>query len=420
MKKLFLIILPLVLSACAGGDFSAKGGANSVKSVGSMFMNASVVRSDETQSILEVNTATENGKDSPASVLTSKVLGITYLTEGSKTTVNGRNVTVTEKRGNTLVVMPSAGLKAGDSVELYIPKKTLIISDLKVLDNSKNLTGKLAFDEFSERLTNSGRFVVLERRELASIMQEHALELKGLTDPQQATLLGQLLKADLMLTGDMTKSGFNCVFDLRVIDTATSKILGVARESTLCSKIADTGNIRSTASDYGDFETSELRGWVLGDVQNFKGRTVLDTSAGANGTTSSVMLTVNNHDITDTSIILNKMKRDLSGFTQVTFWAKADRPMTGVFFIDDEDEDGNSEYFDRWAGNFWLTTQWREYTINLDELTLSKGIKQNSKMNFGDKKFSPDMVKMSGFIFPKHKNKEITEAKVWVDELNFR
>jgi hypothetical protein len=41
-------------------------------------------------------------------------------------------------------------------------------------------------------------------------------------------------------------------------------------------------------------------------------------------------------------------------------------------------------------------------------------------MNFGDKKFSPDMVKMSGFIFPKHKNKEITEAKVWVDELSFK
>lgn len=418
MKRMSLFMVCAVIFGCAGADMSA---GKQSSAAGSLYMKASVVRVDGETAVLRTDPLPENiSKDSPIASLTSKILNLTYLTEGAKTSVNGKSATVTEKRGDSLVIMPSAGLKAGDTAELYIPKKTLIISDLKVLDNSKNMTGKLAFDEFSEKLTNSGRFAVLERRELAAIMQEHALELKGLTDPQQASLLGQLLKADLMLTGDMTKSGFNCVFDIRVIDTATSKILGVARESTLCSKVADTRDIRSTSSEYGDFESSETKGWVLGDVQNFTGRTVLDTTTGAKGTSSSIMVAVKDRDITDTSIILNKMKRDLSGFTQVNFWAKADRPMTGVFFIDDEDEDGRSEYFDRWSGTFWLTTEWREYTLNLDELTLSKGIKQNSKMNFGDKKFSPDMVKMSGFIFPKHKNKEITEAKVWVDELSFR
>ncbi|MGE4267872.1 MAG: CsgG/HfaB family protein [Deferribacterales bacterium] len=417
MKKVILLAVCAAVIGCTGSNMSL---VKSDSPTGSLYIKASVLRVDGDTATLRTLPMPENiGRDSSIAVLTSKILNLTYLTEGSRTTINGKSVTVTEKRGDTLMIIPSAGLKAGDQAELFIPKKTLIISDLKVTDNSKNMVGKLAFGEFSEKLTNSGRFTVLERKELSAILQEHALELNGMTDPEQASLLGKILKADLMLSGEMLKSGFNCVFDIRVIDTATSKILGVARENTLCSKVEDTRNIRSTAADYGNFETSETKGWILGDIKNFKGRTVLDTTTGAGGTSSSILLMVNNREMTDTSAILNKIKRDLSGFTQVHFWAKADRSMTGVFFVDDEDEDGNTEYFDRWAGTFWLNTEWKEYTLNLDELTLSKGMKKESKMNQGDKRFSPDMVKLSGFIFPKHKNKEITNAKVWVDELSF-
>lgn len=419
MKNIFIFVITAALiSGCAGAELSLNKKAKSQTE--SMFVKASVVQATDSQAVLSVMPLPENGdKSSPISSLTSKILALTYLSEGAETTVNGKTVTVSEKRGDTIIIRPSAGLKPNDTAELYIPKKTLIMSDFKVLDNSKNMTGKLAFGEFSEKLTNSGRYIVLERKELAGIMQEYALELKGLTDPEQASLLGKLLKADLMLTGEMTKAGFNCIFDIRAIDTATSRILGVARESTLCSKIADTSQIRSTSTDYGNFETTETKGWMIGDIQKFNGRTVLDSTTGANGTANSLMLTVDNKG-DNTSGIVNKMQRDLSGFETLTFWAKADRPMTGVFFIDDNDEDPKSDKFDRWVADFWLTTEWKKYTIILPELVIAVKKKADADMNKGDKKFSPNMVKLSGFIFPKHKNKEISSAKIWIDELSFR
>lgn len=187
MKKMSLLMACVVIFGCAGADLSA---GKQSSATGSLFMKASVVRVDGDTAVLQTDALPENmSKDSPIASLTSKILNLTYLTEGSKTTINGKNATVTEKRGDSLMIMPSAGLKAGDTAELFIPKKTLIISDLKVTDNSKNMIGKLAFGEFAEKLTNSGRFTVLERKELAAILQEHALELKGMTDPEQASLL---------------------------------------------------------------------------------------------------------------------------------------------------------------------------------------------------------------------------------------
>ncbi len=103
----------------------------------------------------------------------------------------------------------------------------MIVSDLNVKSKSKSVTGNIAFNELKAILSNSGSYVMVEREKLSAILQEHKLELSGLTDPNQASFVGRLLKAEILLSGDMTKVGGNCIFDIKAIEVPTSKVIGI-------------------------------------------------------------------------------------------------------------------------------------------------------------------------------------------------
>ena len=417
MRRYILLFISSMLIFGCSGYVTPKD--NKTSSLGNMYVKAKVVQTEGDKAYLETSPLADNyDKDSPAAVLASKIINMTYLTEGSETKAFGKTLKILEKRGNTVVVAPASGFKAGDELSLYVPKKTLVMTDFNVKEGDNNVTGKLAFGDFAEKLTNSGQFVVLERKELSAVLQEHSLEMHGLTDSQQASLLGKLLKAELVLTGDMTRNGFKCVFDLRAIDSSTGTVLGVARESAMCSRVADTANIRSTSADLGNFETTETRGWIFGNTKKFSGRTVIDPTQGANGTSKSMKIMVDNFGGKNSGA-MNKEKRDVSSFSTVTFYAKADRDIVGSFVLAAESEnqsDGN----DKWAANFMVGTVWQKYTLKLSEMVFSGNKNSDGKpgADWG-KVFMPDMINMTGFMFPKHKNRDINTATVWIDEITF-
>jgi curli biogenesis system outer membrane secretion channel CsgG len=64
-----------------------------------------------------------------------------------------------------------------------------------------------AQDVFVTELVKSGRFRVIEREQLAALMQEKNLSLSGDIDPSTAVRAGRLLGVDYLLTGAVTEYG---------------------------------------------------------------------------------------------------------------------------------------------------------------------------------------------------------------------
>ena len=105
--------------------------------------------------------------------------------------------------------------------------------------------GAAAADEFATQLVRSQRFTVIERRELEAILLEQDLGASGRVTTSTAAQVGQLLGAQLVLTGSITKfsidtksggigrfsasySEAESVVDVRLMNTVTGEIMVVA------------------------------------------------------------------------------------------------------------------------------------------------------------------------------------------------
>ena len=102
-----------------------------------------------------------------------------------------------------------------------------------------------AQDVFVTELVKSGRFRVVEREQLAALMQEKNLALSGDIDPSTAVKAGKLLGVKYLLTGAVTEYGaqetgahgayrvgfsagkktFTAAMNARIIDTDTGEIV---------------------------------------------------------------------------------------------------------------------------------------------------------------------------------------------------
>ncbi|HXU44570.1 MAG TPA: CsgG/HfaB family protein [Thermoanaerobaculia bacterium] len=105
-----------------------------------------------------------------------------------------------------------------------------------------------AQDVFVTELVKSGKFRVVEREQLAALMQEKGLALNGDVDPKTAIKVGKLLGVNYLLTGSVTEYGaqkkgahgwgvgglpsfnvgkktFTAAMNARLIDTSTGEIV---------------------------------------------------------------------------------------------------------------------------------------------------------------------------------------------------
>ena len=99
-----------------------------------------------------------------------------------------------------------------------------------------------AQDVFVTELVKSGKFRVVEREQLAALMEEKNLTLSGDIDPATAVKVGKLLGVNYLLTGAVTEFGntdvsgggfgvsagkrkFVAALNARLIDTSTGEIV---------------------------------------------------------------------------------------------------------------------------------------------------------------------------------------------------
>ena len=79
-------------------------------------------------------------------------------------------------------------------------------------------------DLFRSDLVATGEFIVLERGNMQSILNEHELQLKGLTNDASASEIGELLAVNYLFMGNLSKFGNKFILVIDKINVETGEI----------------------------------------------------------------------------------------------------------------------------------------------------------------------------------------------------
>lgn len=108
-------------------------------------------------------------------------------------------------------------------------KKTIAVVDFTDLQGNVTELGRFLAEEFSVALAGTSKgFEVVDRTHLKSILVEHKLSSTGIIDPQTARKLGQIIGVDALITGTITPFGDSIRISVKVLDTATAKVVSAS------------------------------------------------------------------------------------------------------------------------------------------------------------------------------------------------
>ena len=149
-----------------------------------------------------------------------------------------------------------------------------------------NRLGTSASDILITELAKSGKFIVVERDKMNTIMAEQKLGMTGAIDPTTAAKVGKILGLNAIVTGAISQFGeetegseylitqsksqiVKCTVDIRVVDAETGQVLYADSGSGLSKK--HTGGVLGLGTRAGYDETLEgeaLRAAIVKFVNN--------------------------------------------------------------------------------------------------------------------------------------------------------
>jgi len=423
---LSLIFIFALIAGCATTtDPKTAGPAEGVKSFA--FVDGKII--DVAGDMFTVQVALnvdKNGMDFNQRVA-AKIIEKAFLLENMKTKINGKDATVLEARGDIYVFAGKGhGFVKDQQVKIYVPKKTLAITSFKALKNNIEDVGEIWLEDLTTAIVNTGQFNVVERSRLGAILNELKLELSGLTDSNQASKVGKLLNADIILTGSVSDMGGYWNANLRLVNTSTSVIL-VAINDKITYQELKPGSLRDSGPMNASFEDGEY-GFNVGYKERgaMRHNIVIDDTTGANGTSKSLRMDFDLAKKKAKSAISVGKDRDLSMYKGAEFYAKADKPLNIKFVLVDENRD-NPQAIDFFLSDVALTTEWKKYNVAFSDLSYRKVREENQDtpgMKDGDTMLSLDLVREVLFIFspvntPMIDDKPVKKGSIWVDEIKF-
>jgi len=364
--------------------------------------------------------------------LAQDVIEKTYLLEGQTTKVNQSRVEVTRIIGNDIllkVLEKSHSFKAGDEVQIFLDRKIIAIKDFEVIMGRNKEVGKYVQEDITTALVNSGQFNVVERLKLQSVLDELKLAQLGLTDPEGAKQVGKLLGADVILTGTLAATGEEWNVNLRLINTESGLITSAFNRKGRLHELK-TESFREIKNIDGSFEdqASFLAGWILGTERNRRTgkqgyrKVYVDETQGANGTGRSLAMdfklgTKRVEKFKNRVIhakISNRLKRDLTGYSGIRFYLKADRDLAVWFQVSDSQKGSADE--ENWFHIIRVTEYWKEARIPFNSLSIHKGRAQKSGTNQILQLNNVEKIDwaISEGMFERGKG-----ATIWLDEVTF-
>ena len=364
--------------------------------------------------------------------LTQEIIEKTYLLEGQKTKANQSRVEVTRIIGNDIllkVLEKTNNFKPGDEVQIFLDRKIIAIKDFEVIMGRNKEVGKYVQEDITTALVNSGQFNVVERLKLQSVLDELKLTQLGLTDPEGAKQVGKLLGADVILTGTLAATGEEWNVNLRLINTESGLITSAFNKKGPLHELK-TESFREIKNIDGSFEdqASVLDGWILGTEFNRrtgKGgyrKVYVDETQGANGTGRSLAMdfklgTKRVEKFKNRVIhakISNRLKRDLTGYSGIRFYLKADRDLAVWFQVSDSQEGSADE--ENWFHIIRVTEYWKEARIPFNSLSIHKG---HAKKLGTNQILQLNNVEKIDWAISEGMFERGKGATIWLDEVTF-
>ncbi len=180
----------------------------------------------------------------------------------------------------------------------------------------------------------------------------------------------------------------------------------------------------------GSFEdhASVLAGWILGTERNRRTgkegyrRVYVDETQGANGTSRSLAMdfklgTKKVEKFKNRSMhakISNRLKRDLSSYSGIRFYLKADRDLAVWFQVSDSQE--GSAHEENWFHIIRVTENWQETRIPFSSLSIHKGRAQKLATN---QILQLNRVEKIDWVITEGMFKRGKGATIWLDEVTF-
>lgn len=360
--------------------------------------------------------------------LARDIVESTYLLEGQKTSLDEARVEVIRVRGKDIllkVLDKSHSFKTGDQTQIFLEKKVIAIRDFEVIMGRNKEVAKYVQEDVTTGLVNSGQFNVVERLKLQSVLDELQLYQTGLIDPNGAKKIGKLLGADIILTGTFAATGEEWNVNLRLINTETGLITSAFNKKGSLHEIK-TESYREIQNISANFEDeSKLVGWFTGEVFNKhigrKGyqRVYIDQNQGAKGTTKSLAMKfkLGTDKVAPPVIhakITNLLKRDLSNYSGIRFFMKADRNLTVSFQLGDSEEDSPQDEI--WFRNVYIDKDWKEIRIPFSTLSVAK----RRALKFGTNQIlQVNYIERIDWVVHEYVVPRGTEGTIWLDEVAF-
>ena len=86
--------------------------------------------------------------------------------------------------------------------------------------------GSKVTDLLFAKLSVDPGLMLVDREDIKKVLEEHELNLSGLVNPQQATKVGQLTGAKLLITGSVLQVDNSVYLIAKIIGTETSRVVG--------------------------------------------------------------------------------------------------------------------------------------------------------------------------------------------------
>ena len=123
--------------------------------------------------------------------------------------------------------LENAVRKSTESFVGRLPRGSVIA----VLSIATTNNARLIIDELEFRLVEMGsNFRIVERRLLEQIRNEQGFQLSGDVSDESAVSIGNMLGANIVITGSVTNSGNKQRLTLKALDVKTAQIIAMTRE----------------------------------------------------------------------------------------------------------------------------------------------------------------------------------------------
>jgi len=103
------------------------------------------------------------------------------------------------------------------------------IAVLSVFSSNRN-TSEYIIGELEYHFVNNGKFTIVDRRRLDQIRNEQNFQISGDVSDDSAVSIGNMLGANIVITGELTGAGSDHRLMLKAIDVQTAQIIAMARE----------------------------------------------------------------------------------------------------------------------------------------------------------------------------------------------